>query len=138
MSPKKPPTHSKRAAMCWLIITAVNDHIMKCQSAVFPDAHPECQEKCCPNCCGTCFTLRWLRDEENAYVTRLLNQHDESLSDWQNADGSVDWSQIERHWDASGDACGREPCIAAHAAWLDATVARLAARVDEVFRVPRP
>jgi hypothetical protein len=101
--------------MCWLIITAINDHIMRCRAAKFPDEHPECPEPCCPNesCCTTCNTLRWLRDNDDAYVTRLLSRYDKSLSSWQMADGSIDWAQIEGHWDDTGDACNRASCIEA-------------------------
>jgi hypothetical protein len=106
-----PKNRTKREAMVWLFITAINDHIMRCESAKFPDEHPICQEKCCPNCCGTCFTLRWFRDQEDRYLMRMLNQYGEGLWTWQMADGSVDWSQIEAHWDDSGATCGRTKCF---------------------------
>lgn len=110
---KRPVKRSKAEAMCWLFMTAINEHTMKCQSARFPDEHPICEEKCCPNCCGTCFTLRWFRDEQDTYLTRILNKYGEGLYDWQMADGSVDWPQIEAHWDDTGDACGRSACVEA-------------------------
>lgn len=104
-----------REATHWLFATAINEHIMKCQAALFPDANPECAEKCCPNCCDTCSTLRWFRDEADGELTKNLNRYGDGLYDWQMADGSVDWSVIEPHWDDSGISCGREPCLQADA-----------------------
>lgn len=100
-----------RKATAWLFAAAVKDHIMRCESARFPDEHPTCMEKCCPNCCGTCNTLRWFRDSADNYARRFLNDFTGAPSSWQMADGSVDWSQIEAHWDDRGATCGRTKCF---------------------------
>lgn len=135
MSKRYPNQRPRGEVLCWLFITAINDHIMRCETARFPVEHPECQEKCCPNesCCATCNNLRYIRDYDNAHYTNLLNRYDETLSSWQMADGSVDWAQIEAHWDDTGDACNREPCVQATAArlgtrpWTEEEVAAWAA-----------
>jgi hypothetical protein len=100
------PRHrTKGEATCWLFIAAVNEHVMKCQAALFPNANPTCRERCCPTCCTTCSSLRWYRDEQNGSIMRLLNRFSSGLWGWQMADGSVDWAQIEAHWSDDGADC---------------------------------
>lgn len=132
MTARTPPFRQKEAFM-WLFVTAVNDHVRRCRSAQFPDEHPICAEKCCPNCCDTCHALRQLRDHQDAQLTRLFNQHGDSLWVWQMADGSIDWSQIEAHWDASGGSCGREACIEATRVEMEAAADQLASRIIARF-----
>lgn len=120
------PSRQLREATCWLVISAINDHSMRCEAARFPNENPTCMEKCCPRCCGTCSTLRWFRDTANDYLTRMLNDFSPGASwSWQMADGSVDWSQVEAHWDDSGSGCGSGGCLQA------ATTAGLGPFADE-------
>lgn len=123
-----PKKFTKGEAMMWLFVTTVEDHIMDCDTVHAPGAHPECREKDCPNCCDACGTLRWFRDEQNVYLTRLLNRFGGTLRDWQMADGSVDWSQVEAHWDDSGSACGKQECFEATADEAELARDRRAAR----------
>lgn len=112
-----PPTRADlREATYWLFISAITNHVMTCPTASFPEEHPVCREKCCPTCCGTCSTLRWFRDEADGYLTRMLNQFEPgSTWSWQMWDGSMDWPQIEAHWDDTGAACHSHLCLEASA-----------------------
>jgi hypothetical protein len=101
-----PPQAELKEAMFWLFVGTLDNHIFTCASSKFPDENPTCMEQCCPTCCGPCSALRWLSDHHNDYLTKLLNRfHLGEKHDWQFADGSVDWSQIDRHWDDSGVDC---------------------------------
>lgn len=106
-----PSTRGLSEATTWLFIAAVNDHVMRCDTAKFPEQHPVRRDQCCPNCCGTCNALRWFRDKGDARLANRLNKFGGSLHDWQMADGSVDWPQIEAHWDDTGVSCIRDDCF---------------------------
>lgn len=81
-----------RQAVIWMVAGTINHHIL-CDSG-----SEEC-EGCCPNCCGPCHALAWLRDNEDATVTRWLNRTDPGASwIWQRPDGSINWAMIEAHW----------------------------------------
>lgn len=85
---------NRNEAEGWFIILAINQLM---------DSNDDEDPGCCFDNCGPCSALYWARENSPSWINDAVrwvwDGTPGGLYAWQNADGSIDWRQLQAQWD---------------------------------------